>query len=70
MQFKIDGRFLAELHWENNAWTVSAADTGTLPSAGDVADFASAEDNDVAAWLESIYLESADKPQGDEPTPD
>lgn len=57
MQFNVDGRFLAELHWENDAWTVSSAKTGVLPDARDVAVFASREDTDIADYLDDIFWE-------------
>lgn len=64
MQFNIDGRFLAELRWENDAWTVSPAKTGVLPDARDVAVFAGREANDIASYLDDIFLESgSDEPE-------
>lgn len=57
LQFNIDGRFLAELRWENDAWTVFPAKTGVLPDARDIAVFASREDTDIADYLDDIFWE-------------
>jgi hypothetical protein len=63
MQFNIDGRFQAEVRWENDAWTVQPAATGTLLERRDAVVPAGMDGDDIANFLDDIFLESAGQGQ-------
>lgn len=63
MQFNIDGRFQAEVRWENEAWTVQPAAAGTLPERREAVVSAGMHGDDIANFLDDIFLESAGQEQ-------
>lgn len=63
MQFNIDGRFRAEVRWENDGWTVRPAATGTLPERHAAVVPAGMDGDDIANFLDDIFLESAGQRQ-------
>lgn len=58
MQFYIDGRFSAEVQWENDAWTVRPAAPHAHPAACDARAPAALAGDDLADFLEEIVLEA------------
>lgn len=71
MHFHINGKFLANICWENEAWTVSASETDKRPGKDDVDLFASLDRNDIGAYMEALFLGCAapgsDQPAGQRP---
>jgi hypothetical protein len=64
MQFHMNGRFLAAIDRENDAWTVSTEATGEPPSAYEVSLFADLERNDIGLYLDALLQEYADAGPG------
>ena len=58
MQFYIDGRFSAEVQWENDTWTVRRAAPHAHPPAHDALAPAALAGDDLADFLEEIVLEA------------
>lgn len=69
MQFHINGRFLADIQREGDAWTVSRARPDTLPSLEDASLFARLEENDVTSWLDELAQEAAEPGHESAPGP-
>jgi len=59
MQFHIDGRFSAEVRWENDTWIVRP--TVPEPAARDPVASAGLEEDDMADFLDAIFVESGER---------
>jgi hypothetical protein len=59
MQFHINGRFLADIELEGDAWTVSRARAHLLPSQEVISLFAAQESNDIGSFLDELFQEHA-----------
>jgi hypothetical protein len=58
MQFHIDGRFQADIRFENNAWTVQKAERNAHPALSDSLAAGDSEEDDIATFLDAIFLEA------------
>lgn len=64
MQFHIDGRFQADIRFENNAWTVHPVKSGTHPAPPDASALAGLDDDDMTSFLDAIFLEASQEHRG------
>ena len=64
MQFHIDGRFQADIRFENNAWTVHPVTSSTHPARPDASALANIDDDDMASYLDAIFLEAGQEQRG------
>jgi hypothetical protein len=64
MQFHIDGRFQADVRFENNAWTVHPVNSGVTPAPPAPGALAGLDDDDIASFLDAIFLETGQEYRG------
>jgi hypothetical protein len=64
MQFHIDGRFQADIRFENNAWTVHPAQAGAHPAPPAPGALDGLADDDIASFLDDIFLEAGQEHRG------
>ena len=64
MQFHIDGRFQADIRFENNAWTVHPVKPGTHLAPPDTSALDDLADDDIASYLDAIFLEAGQEQRG------
>lgn len=62
MQFHIDGRFQADIRFENNGWTVERVKRDTLPALSDAIAAGDTGEDDIATFLDDIFLEAGQEP--------
>lgn len=64
MQYHIDGRFQADVRFENNAWTVHPVKSGVPPAPPDLGTLDGLEDEGLASFLDAIFLEAGQEHRG------